>query len=86
LTTKHDDLVWRTLFEELKTVTLKRAEVDDVEPLPSWADSNPMDGDSLDDPWEDERSWRDPSARKLRAMIAKWINGSEFLSADLRKV
>lgn len=65
---------------------LKDAGVDNVEPLPSWADSDLQDGDSMDDPWEDERSWRDPSVHKLRGSIAKWIKGSEFLSADLRKV
>ena len=54
-----------------------------IDPLPSWADGN---GDDLDDPWEEERTWRDPSARKLRATIAKWVTGSEFLLADLRKV
>lgn len=25
-----------------------------------------------DDPWEEERSWRDPSAHSLRSMVIDW--------------
>jgi U3 small nucleolar RNA-associated protein 20 len=73
------------LFEELRAVTIKDAGAGSIDPLPSWADGN-LDGDNLDDPWEEERTWRDPSAHKLRATVAKWVTGSEFLLADLRKV
>ena len=27
-----------------------------------------------DDPWEEERSWRDPSAHSLRSVVIDWDN------------
>ena len=27
-----------------------------------------------DDPWEEERSWRDPSAHSLRSVVIDWVN------------
>ena len=27
---------------------------------------------NVDDPWEEERSWRDPSAHSLRSVVIDW--------------
>ena len=29
---------------------------------------------SDEDPWEDERSWRDPSAHKMRLAVVQWVD------------
>ena len=29
---------------------------------------------NVDDPWEEERSWRDPSAHSLRSVVIDWDN------------
>lgn len=73
------------MFEELRAVTIKDAGAGRIDPLPSW-DGDLPDGDNLDDLWEEERTWRDPSAHKLRVTVAKWVTGSELFLADLRKV
>ncbi|EJF56189.1 hypothetical protein DICSQDRAFT_71986 [Dichomitus squalens LYAD-421 SS1] len=60
------DLVWVLLFEEVKgaswgsTGTVSK---------PAWMQDVAEESDNV---WEEERSWRDPSAHKLRMAIAKW--------------
>ncbi|EKM83155.1 hypothetical protein AGABI1DRAFT_118514 [Agaricus bisporus var. burnettii JB137-S8] len=41
-------------------------------------------GHQVDDIWEDERSWRDPSAHKLRVALARWLD-SEHRIKELIK-
>lgn len=38
-----------------------------------------------DDFWEEERSWRDPSAHKLRVALARWLD-PEYRTKELIKV
>ena len=63
--------------------------VEDNNILLSWAENDFQVDDGshgIDDSWEEERSWRDPSFQKLRNVVAKWIDDSEYLVAELRKV
>ena len=34
----------------------------------------PASNQNDDDPWEEERSWRDPSAHSLRSVVIDWDN------------
>ncbi|KAF8623398.1 hypothetical protein AX17_007436 [Amanita inopinata Kibby_2008] len=89
LSQRHGELVWRMVFEELKNATVRDAAVQgDV--LPTWADNrhsseNMAHSDVVNDPWEEERTWRDPSAHKLRSVVAKWTDSSQFLLGELHK-
>ena len=42
-------------------------------------------GGGTDDPWEEEKSWRDPSAHSIRSLVVKWMDTRHAL-ADLAKV
>ncbi|KIM44053.1 hypothetical protein M413DRAFT_17908 [Hebeloma cylindrosporum] len=72
------DLVWRLLFEELRKVTsedLGSADGLDGVPLEDGQqlkEAGGVDETSVGDPWEEERTWRDPSAHKLRSVIMIW--------------
>jgi len=66
------EILWSVLFEELQAVRqedyLKRAA--------GWlSDVHDEDDDAnLDDITEDERSWRDPSAHKVRINLVRWTS------------
>ncbi|KAI0937862.1 hypothetical protein AcW1_003904 [Taiwanofungus camphoratus] len=66
LSGRFGDLVWRLLFDELQAAS--GASGDTL--APEWSKSI-AEGDG-DDIWEDERSWRDPSAHKMRSVFARW--------------
>ncbi|KAK2463026.1 hypothetical protein APHAL10511_004681 [Amanita phalloides] len=85
LALKYGDIIWRTVFHELRAVTIKRPTVDDVSLLTSRAGSSSQDHNDSEDPWEEERTWRDPSAHKLWSVVFKWIDDSRFLFTELRK-
>jgi U3 small nucleolar RNA-associated protein 20 len=80
------DLVWRLIFEQLTGVALKglTVEVEGSAPTGHSEGSQPASGNG--DVLEEERSWRDPGARKLRSVVAKWINNPDVLLGELRKV
>jgi U3 small nucleolar RNA-associated protein 20 len=75
LAQRFGNLVWRLLFEELKKVTsegLGLAEGLEGSFLENDQHSKERHGGdeaSEGDPWEEERSWRDPSAHKLRSVV-----------------
>ena len=56
--------MWRLLFEELRVVSEGRS----GELRPEWMEEG---DDGVKDDWEEERSWRDPSAHKLREVVAR---------------
>ncbi|KAF9524996.1 armadillo-type protein [Crepidotus variabilis] len=72
------DLVWKLLFDEVKKVTLGEYEASSRPGTPRTAPLSPSQGssegnDSEDlDPWEEERSWRDPSAHSVRSVVLAW--------------
>ena len=68
------DLVWRILFEEVCKLT--SGECDEYTQggtvsLPFQTDQE-LDDQNEDDPWEEERSWRDPSAHNVRQAVFMW--------------
>ncbi|RPD58084.1 hypothetical protein L227DRAFT_196304 [Lentinus tigrinus ALCF2SS1-6] len=67
LSSRFGDLVWSLLFQELQEASTSTVgKVCD----PTWA----QDGaDPEDDIWEEERSWRDPSAHKVRVVLGRWL-------------
>lgn len=68
LSQRFGDIVWPLLFSELAGLQEKSL---DTGP-PSWMDIE-LDNEGDDESKrEEERSWRDPSAHKLRTVVAKW--------------
>ena len=75
LSQRFGDVVWKLLFEEVQKFTCvtsssTRPEVAESEQNPVASGSN----QNHDDPWEEERSWRDPSAHRLRSVVIDWDN------------
>jgi U3 small nucleolar RNA-associated protein 20 len=73
------ELVWRLLFEEVRKVGSGSCdefarEGGAASPLPQ--DKQELREHNEDDPWEEERSWRDPSFHHVRLVVAMW-NDSE---------
>ncbi|KAJ3508085.1 hypothetical protein NLJ89_g5945 [Agrocybe chaxingu] len=76
---RYGDLVWRLLFDEVKKIEEGAyiAECHELSPSPSQErgqEGSDLDGHhgDVDDPWEEERSWRDPSAHKIRCIVNVW--------------
>ncbi|KAF7374911.1 DRIM domain-containing protein [Mycena sanguinolenta] len=65
------DEIWRMVFEELKALYSSSPANDDMQVEQM---DEKQTGKEDDDPWEEERTWRDPSAHKLRSVIGKWLN------------
>ncbi|KIY44004.1 hypothetical protein FISHEDRAFT_52291 [Fistulina hepatica ATCC 64428] len=63
----HEDVVWKTIFTELKKV--RPSDFNDGAPEISHIKDEAV---GADDPWEEERTWRDPAAHKLRTVVSSW--------------
>ncbi|TCD65551.1 U3 snoRNP protein [Steccherinum ochraceum] len=70
LSQRFGDQIWKLIFEEVR----QASEGESSYSSPSWMSDLP-DGD-LDPISEDEKTWRDPSAHKLRSSITLWTRGS----------
>jgi hypothetical protein len=81
LSVRFGDVVWGIMFSELR----KKGEDDPCVGRQARNEVIQDDEDQVDEIWEDERSWRDPSAHKLRVALAKWLD-SEHRIKGLRKV
>lgn len=81
LASRFPAVVWQLLFSELSVVH-SSAGAD-----PSWMDKSNIgeDEEDLDSVREDERTWRDPSAHKVRTSLARWAGGGGT-RADIIKV
>jgi U3 small nucleolar RNA-associated protein 20 len=68
------EIVWRVMFGELKAVIA----LSGVDSAPDWAkDIGNGEGNTTE--WcESERSWRDPSAYKIRSALVKWCVDGTF--------
>lgn len=55
------------MFDELRLISTDGGD----EKQPEWAQAEDEDGDTIN---EDEKTWRDPSAHKLRSALAKWLS------------
>ncbi|KAJ7773253.1 armadillo-type protein, partial [Mycena metata] len=64
------DEIWRLVFQELQTLYSSPTRSDNMESGLLDAEET---GDEDKDPWEEERTWRDPSAHKLRGVVGKWL-------------
>lgn len=74
LSERCEEVVWRIVFGELKAVVSSSS----VEDVPDWMkDAGDEDSDA-DDVRESERSWRDPSAHKIRSTLAQWCGDNAF--------
>lgn len=82
LSERFGDLVWKLLFTEL--CMLGEGGREDANP--HWMQETGQDNtNSTEDPWEEERTWRDPSAHKIRSVVQeRW--DSEFSQKQLLKV
>ncbi|KAG8220545.1 armadillo-type protein [Butyriboletus roseoflavus] len=69
LAKRFGDSVWVCLFDELREIT----KVAKARGLPEWLNKN-IEQDACDDPWEEERTWRDGAAHKMRNVISSWLD------------
>ncbi|KAJ6513279.1 hypothetical protein C8R45DRAFT_857772 [Mycena sanguinolenta] len=65
------DEIWRMVFDELKALYFLSPANDDMQVEEM---DEKQTGNDDNDPWEEERTWRDPSAHKLRGVVGKWLN------------
>ncbi|TFK50804.1 hypothetical protein OE88DRAFT_1680621 [Heliocybe sulcata] len=79
LSQRFGDLVWNLVFDQLQKVS--RGELDGH--LPSWA-QEVIEDNIEDDIWEDEKSWRDPSAHKIRITVKRWRQG-DIIGGEIKK-
>ncbi|KAH9924569.1 armadillo-type protein [Fomitopsis serialis] len=68
LAERFGDLVWGLLFAEVQAATSDRA----ASSVPNWLQEAEASDDNI---WEEERTWRDPSAHKVRSAMQKWYRG-----------
>ncbi|KAI0333223.1 hypothetical protein GY45DRAFT_1319830 [Cubamyces sp. BRFM 1775] len=71
LSSRFGDLIWGLLFQELQDASFATK---DAASDPAWVKKGVEE--AADDVWEDERSWRDPSAHKVRTVLARWLEHS----------
>lgn len=64
------EIVWRVMFGELKAVI----SLSSVDSGPDWSKNINNGAGNADEVRESERSWRDPSAHKIRNALAKWCD------------
>lgn len=78
------DLVWELIFGELRAVS--QATEKATTTIPHWMKgvSSALEDDDDKEPLEEERSWRDPSAHKLRSAIGKWLRNDHQRMAVIR--
>lgn len=80
LSQRFGDVVWEIMFSEIQT-----GQDAPLTGLQTRYESVQVAEEGNDDIWEDERSWRDPSAHKLRVALGKWLD-SEYRVKELIKV
>ena len=71
LSHRFGDLLWRLIFGELRAVS----QIQGIDrSTPSWMIGPSAEAEDTDDEInEEERTWRDPSAHKLRSAVGKWM-------------
>ena len=79
LSTRCDSVVWSAVFEDLRRLS----EDPNLEISPEWAKES-LSGDE-DDIQEEERTWRDPSAHKMRVAVSSWM-GDRVLRRKIIRV
>ncbi|KAG9319004.1 hypothetical protein JVU11DRAFT_1124 [Chiua virens] len=67
LAKRFGDSVWVCFFDELQAIT----RVAEACRLPEWLFENVEQNEN---PWEDERTWRDGAAHKIRSAMSSWLD------------
>ncbi|KAF4598878.1 U3 snoRNP protein [Pleurotus pulmonarius] len=70
LSDKFGSQIWAILLEELTSLV---STTNDTRESPG-ENQNESEADDPSDPWEEEKMWRDPSAHKMRGVMAQWMN------------
>ncbi|KAG6897519.1 hypothetical protein C0992_000745 [Termitomyces sp. T32_za158] len=79
LSERFENVVWELLFKELRELESR-----------DWLEAERVghaereDGAKKDDPWEEERSWRDPAAHQLRTAVLRWLDDG-YAQDELQK-
>lgn len=60
------DVVWNIIFSELQ-------QPQGANQIPDWLTAT-KDDQNVMDPWEEERSWRDPTAHRVRGAAVSWLD------------
>ena len=68
LSVRCDPVVWSAVFGDLRRLS----EDQSLELSPEWAEESLSDDG--DDIQEEERTWRDPSAHKMRVAVYNWTS------------
>ena len=68
LSTRCDPVVWSAVFEDLRRLS----EGQSLKASPEWSEESLSDDG--DDIQEEERSWQDPSAHKMRVAVSSWTS------------
>lgn len=68
LAKRFGESVWACLFDELQAVTRDKARG-----VPDWLKED-IERDVSADPWEEERTWRDGAAHKMRTVMSSWLD------------
>ncbi|KAG2115669.1 armadillo-type protein [Suillus cothurnatus] len=66
LAQKFGDVVWNIIFSELQ-------QPQGANRIPDWLAATKDDQNDMD-PWEEERSWRDPTAHRVRGAAVSWLD------------
>jgi len=66
LAQRFGNVVWDIIFSELQQPR-------GAHQTPVWMTGTKDDENEMD-PWEEERSWRDPTAHRLRGAAASWLD------------
>ena len=74
------DQVWDLVFGQLRQMS--ESSDSGGSGKPGWM-YNP-DEEELDTVHEEERTWRDPSAHKLRSQIALWLRGDAAIRSVIK--
>jgi U3 small nucleolar RNA-associated protein 20 len=76
LSQRFGDIVWKLLFEEVAkfacVTSSSLAESGQNLTASTSNEESTRDKENHDDPWEEERSWRDPSAHNVRSVVMDW--------------
>jgi U3 small nucleolar RNA-associated protein 20 len=60
------NVVWNIIFSELQ-------QPQGANQIPDWLTAT-KDDQNVMDPWEEERSWRDPTAHRVRGTAVSWLD------------
>ncbi|ESK84634.1 u3 snornp protein utp20 [Moniliophthora roreri MCA 2997] len=72
------DVTWDLLFQEIKEVSQSHS-------VEYENDELVEEEEQVKDIWEEERSWRDPSAHKLRVAVLEWLDAKSGVTRMIKE-